>query len=386
MNEAEDRGHEKKSLTRIAMPSWRSFRNVPYMCTIYEAQDVLRDIDVVDLLCPHPAMAFAFRQKWLRRLVWKDFTRTTSTINPGLTPMRIAKNYDLFIAVCQNWGDLLLLNAIQDWQENSRTSLCWIDEMWAAWIPRYKNWLHLLNRFDHVIVNLKGSVKAVERVLGRRCHWVPFGIDALRFCPYPAPPPRVIDVYSIGRKWGGIHQALLELSKQTGLFYVHDTVNVSEATMPDYREHRDMIAATSKRSRFFLVAPAKMNSPKETQGQSDIGSRYFEGAASGAVLIGNKPDDESFQDLFGWKDSVVEIRPDGSDVVRILEELRHQPEKLDEIGRRNCAETLVRHDWAYRWRQILEIADLKPLPAMELREKRLRQLADMALKGQGAAS
>jgi hypothetical protein len=48
------------------------------------------------------------------------------------------------------------------------------------------------------------------------------------------------------------------------------------------------------------------------------------------------------------------------------------------MSRRNAAEALLRHDWVYRWKQILEIAGLKPTMAMEARERRLLELAEMA--------
>ena len=36
---------------------------------------------------------------------------------------------------------------------------------------------------------------------------------------------------------------------------------------------------------------------------------------------------------------------------------------------------LLRHDWAYRWARILEIAGLNPSPCMEIRRKTLKALA-----------
>ena len=47
-----------------------------------------------------------------------------------------------------------------------------------------------------------------------------------------------------------------------------------------------------------------------------------------------------------------------------------------EISRRNAIEALLRHDWVYRWREVLDIAGLKPAPQLEIRENRLKQLAE----------
>ena len=54
---------------------------------------------------------------------------------------------------------------------------------------------------------------------------------------------------------------------------------------------------------------------------------------------------------------------------------------LSEISRRNAMEALLRHDWAYRWKKILDIVGLEPAPQLEMREKRLKQLAEQAGNG-----
>ncbi len=360
---------------RICVPSLRRFRKVVFQGAVHEAQDVLAEIDDVDLICPEPRPGFSFRDRMQKKLVWVDFTKTLPVLNPGLGSIRLERSYDLFIAFCQNWTDLLALNAIKGWKGKCGTSVCWIDEIWAAWIPRYKNWIHLLDRFDHVAVTYRGSVSALERVLGRPVHWIPHAVDALRFTPYPDPPARVIDVYSIGRRWDEAHHALRGQAGSGGIFYVYDTTSLSDADTLDHREHRDLVASLAKRSRFFLVAPAKMDASGECQGQSEIGSRYYEGAAAGAVLIGSEPEGDPFRELFGWPDAVVDIQADGSDVTRVIADLSRQPERMREISRRNAREALLRHDWAYRWEKILSIAGLEPGSAIEARKDRLKQLA-----------
>jgi hypothetical protein len=151
---------------------------------------------------------------------------------------------------------------------------------------------------------------------------------------------------------------------------------LNDADAFDHREHRDLIAGLAKRSRFFLVAPAKMNALEESGGQSELGSRYYEGAAAGAVLLGRKPVSGSFDALFGWPDAVVEIANDGSDAPRVIADLSGQPERLQEISRRNAREALLRHDWAYRWENVLTMAGLEPRPALGARKDRLKALAN----------
>src|SRR6185436_9198376 len=100
------------------------------------------------------------------------------------------------------------------------------------------------------------------------------------------------------------------LSGQNQFFYVHDTIQTGDSQVQNHRAHREMYANMAKRSRFFMVAPAKVNTSGETNGQVAMAGRYFEGLAAGAVLLGQKADCTGFRQYFDWPDSVVEIQPD----------------------------------------------------------------------------
>jgi hypothetical protein len=345
---------------------------------LYEAEDVFTRVDDVDVIELEARPSLFWREKWQRRLLWRDRSRRLIDVNPGVKPVRLQRDYDLFVLVCQNWWDLLYLPAIQGWQDRCRTSICYIDELWAAYISRFQYWIHILERFDHVIVGLEGSVGPLSRAIGRNCHFVPGGVDLLRFSPLPSSPKRVVNVFSIGRKHPRVHAELLRLSANEPCFYLYDTIQGVANAPVDHREHRSLIANTAKRSRFFMVGPAKMDTSEDTEGQVELGYRYFEGAAAGTVMIGQAPACSSFGGLFGWPDAVVEIQPDGSDVRQVLSDLESDPERLSLIGTRNAREALLRHDWAYRWREMLQLAGLETKPAMAAREARLRELAAMA--------
>jgi Glycosyl transferases group 1 len=178
----------------------------------------------------------------------------------------------------------------------------------------------------------------------------------------------------MGRRWEGVHDVLRELAARQEIFYVHDTFAGSDMEPPDHRQHRSLLANIAKRSRYFMVAPAKMDTPGDTAGQVEVGYRYFEGAASGSVMIGQPPDCDAFRELFGGRERVIEIRPDGSDVRDILAGLDAQPERVNEMSRQNAVEALVRHDWIYRWQRILDTAGIARSSGMEKRERRLSAL------------
>jgi len=345
----------------------------------YEAEDVFTEVDDVDLVPLEPGSGFKFKEKCQRRLLWRDATGVLASVNPGLRPVRLEKEYDLFFCRFQTLRDVIYVNAVQGWKERCRTSVCWLDELYSAEVVHSRNYLHLLKRFDHVFVGFKGSVDAISQVIGRRCHFLPYGVDAIRFSPYPNPPARVIDVYSLGRRLDSLHRTLLKFTAERNMFYVYETLQAgAENLVSNHRQHRELLANQIKRSRYFLVAPGKVNLPQETRGQIEVPARFYEGAAAGTVMIGQAPDCELFRQLFDWRDAVIPIDHNNSDVTGVLTELAGQPERLCEISRRNTAEALLRHDWSYRWKQILAIAGLKPMPQLQLREKRLKELADVA--------
>jgi hypothetical protein len=369
------------------MPSGRNFKKEAFLCGHYEAQDVLVDVDDVDLICLEPGRGYEFKERWQRRLMFRDVSRRVIFANPGLHKVRLTREYDLFIARCQTEKDLPDLNAVEGWKEHCKTSVCWIDEMWAALIPEYKYWLHALRQFDHVFVGCCNTVGPLSKALGRPIRWLPCAVDTLRFTPYPDPPARVIDVYSIGRRREEIHQKLLQAAKRREIFFIYDTFLGSLSKVYDHRQHRDHFANVAKRSRYFTVAPGKMDSTFETRGQSELAHRYYEGAAAGAVMIGQAPDGEAFEQMFPWSDVVIQVQPDGRDVMEVLAELSSDPERVAAAAQRNAVGALLRHDWVYRWKEILKIAGLEPSPGMVSRERHLKDLAVTVagpLKAQGS--
>jgi hypothetical protein len=361
------------------MPTSRNLNRLAFQCGRYEAQDVIVASDDVDLVPLEPGRGFRFKERWQRRLLFKDVSCKLALANPGIHKVRLTKEYELFVVVCQTYWDLLHANAVEGWKDYCRTSVCWLDELYAARLDAYKYWLPLLAEFDHVIVGMNGTIQDLGKAISKPCHYVPGAVDAIRFSPYPHPPPRVIDVYSIGRRWDGIHGTLQQLTAGNRLFYIYDSsAQGGEVSVSEPSQHRELYASVAKRSRYFIVAPGKVNVFDETQGQIEVGYRYYEGAAAGTVMVGQAPNCEPFRRMFDWRDAVIEIQPDGSDVARVLAELDEQPERLHEIRRRNSREALLRHDWVYRWNDVLDIAGLRPGQAMQERVKRLKDLAELA--------
>jgi hypothetical protein len=360
----------------LVLSARSSFRNA-FRCANYEGEDVLATVDAADLVELKANKGLGLSKDLHKRLVFHDFSKTLVRRNFAFEPIDLQHDYDLFVAYMPLSQDLVHVPAVRGWRDRCRTAVCWIEEIWAAEVPHLNRWLPALEDFDHLFVSLNGSVQALSKATGREWRYMPLAVDATRFSPYPLPPARVIDVYSMGRRSEPLHRALVEYATKNRAFFVHDTLNSgSFAMVANHRAHRDMLANLMKRSRYFVVAPAKVDAPDETGGQVEIGLRYFEGAMAGAVMIGQIPQCEAFSDLFPWPDGVIPVNADGSDLAEVLSGLEACPQRVEEIGRRNAREALLRHDWVYRWKRILQIAGLDPAPELELREKALARLAE----------
>lgn len=360
---------------RICMFSQRHLHTLVSRCVPYEFEDVICEVDDVEMLRPEPYRLFAVGQKVSNLLARRV---SVSSVNPGVRKLHLNKNYDLFIMICQFARDLLSLNAIKGWKQRCRTSVCWVDEIWAGELHKCTGHLKILSKFDYVVLNCSASVQPVQDAVRRPCFYMLPGIDAIRFCPYPNPPLRSIDVHSLGRKSLITHRALLKMVEQKKIFYIYDTFENMSTLLP--RDHRILLANITKRSRYFLANAAKIDCKSETHGQGEIGPRFFEGVASGTVMIGEHPENDAFRKHFDWPDAVIRMPFDAPHIAEVLAELDSQPERLAEIRKNNVVQSLLRHDWAYRWREILDMVGLKPRDALIDREKRLKKLADDVAK------
>ncbi|MFN0171037.1 MAG: glycosyltransferase [Bryobacteraceae bacterium] len=132
------------------------------------------------------------------------------------------------------------------------------------------------------------------------------------------------------------------------------------------------------RSRMFVAYPAKVGQDDETGGQSEVGARYFEGAAAGALLIGRAPTTPLFNEYFGPEEALIDLGSSAAEATDVVAGLLRQPERLRAIGRRNATKALRRFDWSYRWQTILRQVGEDPLPPLLERLNRLSELADDA--------
>jgi len=366
---------------RVLLFSQRGLAPVISRCFSYELEDCIAALDQADLIAPayrHPVGELVYRavNKAGRR------TRLLRRVNPAVTPTPIRRPYALFFAVFQFANDLPTVNALPGWRDQCEQAVCLIEELWARDLGRFASQLAILAQFDQVLTNCRATVEPLARIIGRPVHYLAPGIDALRFYPGEHPPDRCIHIYNMGRRHPVTHAALLDYAQERGRFYLYDTFK-GNLSVQDPAEHRRLLAEKLKRTGFFMANRAKVTEPGETEQQEEVGFRFFEGAAAGTILVGDPPKVASFRENFDWSDAVVPLPYGSAELADLLDDLSRDQARLDRIRAANVTNSLRRHDWSYRWRQVLDWVGLPPGDALMRRQQGLAALADAWSGGQG---
>jgi len=353
---------------RILLYSERNlYEREVWRCPFFEFENIVLDIDSVDLLAPN-------RTKWyedrLRVSLKLGNYLKSPIVDPGIAPIKLDKEYDVFFTIIEKPGEALNVKAIKNLKDRCKTSVCWVIEFYAWNMKTHQSSLEMLKEFDHVFF-MAANYQPFTSVLPAEITYMPAGVDTLRWCPYPNPPERSIDVLSIGRRSEKKHKALLRLAREQGLFYMYDTINDLHAYSLD--DHRALVSNMAKRSRYFLVNPGKFDMPEETGGQQEFGYRYFEAAAPGTIMIGSRCKNREFEKIFTWEDAVIESPFDSEEIGDVMKELDRQPERQARIRAENILQCLAHHDWAFRWENVLKRVGLDPLPALARRKQQLAE-------------
>lgn len=366
--------------SRVLVLSQRRLHTAKHLTLQYELEDLLAGLDDVQVLSPDPVThedaSVATRYALNGGLRRAGLPRHSPPANrPSMRPTRVQGSHDLFFAVFSEAAELSYLRRLRGWRERSRYAVCLLLEVWSHAVPRDRDYYRLLSEFDAVYLFTPAAAPALAALGAPTPAFLPAGVDAERTSPLPDPPPRTTDVYAYGRTSPVLHRQLLDLVRTSGLTYVYDTT--LQAKVPDHVDHRALLAEQMKRS-VYTLAHRINDSPsraRRTGGEESLSTRYFEATAGGAVLLGSRPRTPDFAACFDWPDAVVDVPYDSPDLAAVLHELAGQPDRLAEARAHGVRAGLLRHDWVYRWEQVLRDARLASTPAMRARQDRLHERA-----------
>jgi Glycosyl transferases group 1 len=369
--------------------SMRRVHDLVAFCAPYELEDVVAEVTGADRIevTNYPAVEQARRAYKLGRKALGS-RRLARALTPRLPVPRLLREYELFFPVFNHPFELFALATVPDWRARCRVAACFISELWVQELPEYL--IELLAEFDHVFIAVQHPVPEVGRIVGRSCTYLPLAADVCNFSPYPDRPARAIDVCNIGRRSAVTHEALLRLARERRIFYYYDTVRPSGTggkqmtfSVGNAADHRLLLANLLQRTRYYLAYRGRVNEPEQTIGREEISARFYEGAAAGAVLLGEPPRSEEFSRQFDWPDAVIRLPFDSPDVGEVLGALDADPERLERAQRRNAREAALRHDWLYRIQTVFKAAGLPLTQGMLERQQRLEALAALAIDGDG---
>lgn len=358
----------------------------------YAFLEVIRSVEGADVLAPDalPYTAGRSIRPSFSYLGGELLFRSLSQVRRSLGLTRYApiqrqpveRDYDLFFFMCQFPIDLASLDRFPGWRQRSTKAVAFILEPWSHLLHTARAELRLLNKFDHVFVFNPGSIRHLAEYAKTPCSYLASATDCLLATPFPDPPVRSIDVYSMGRRSPETHAQLVKLARASNaFFYVYDSSR--HGATVDWADNRFMTASLIKRTKFFIAydhTVVDRGGINKNFQERSLSTRYFEGAAGGAVMLGSAPDCPEFAQYFDWDDAVIEIPVKPEDIGSILTRLNSEPERLERVSKTNAIQSLRRHDWAHRWDEILKTCGL---PRSRLLQERLDRLESIASGAEG---
>jgi len=347
----------------------------PWSGVPWEFTDVVSGIEDADIVAPrdrlydkdNPTAAPALRDRLDARM-----RRTLGRYVPRMPVVQLARDYDFTLYICHFVYEIEEMGQIREWRGRSEKAALFLFEGWPSTFAAKARVLARLDLFDHVFVLNGASIAEMSRYTSTPISQLSTATDLIRTTPVPDHPRRVVDLCCIGRNDPGMHAALLALGKERGYFYHYD-VWKNQNVAQDWAAVRNWNAELIRRSRYYLVwDPAHAGASRADAGtQQTLSTRYFEGAAGGAIMLGSAPDCAEYHDAFDWADAVVPLQGDPAQVIDALED---DPARSNRIRAQNMRQSLMRHDWAHRWRQVLATFGLAPTARHLAREQRLAEM------------
>jgi hypothetical protein len=202
------------------------------------------------------------------------------------------------------------LDLFDGWDKNVGTKILYIFDTFECHLNSILRVL-AATKWDYTFTAFQGAKTYLERHTGRRWHLVHQGVNLDRFSPVDI-RDRSIGFCSYGRQLEKIHQSIKEHCSKTSTYYDFNTTLALLAPNVSPQESYARYAWHLGHSFFNFCWPLDLTHPGRVKTFSPISPRYFEAAASGNIMIGQKPTDPHFDELFG-ADAVVPIDPEAAE-------------------------------------------------------------------------
>lgn len=341
----------------------------------YELFEVLKQVEDSTFVAPKPASDQWRRWETYRKARQRAMIRLGKSCAVAAPPNKVEGEFELAFFACQFPREIPEINSIPGWRERSRKACVFILETWSTAVEEQKEFYRHLDAFDHVFVFCAAAAPLIQRYTKAPVTYLPTATDTLMLPERAYARERPIDYLCIGRRHAPVHAAMYDYAIRDDRFYLFDLWKVKE--VKDWGSARRQNADMGSRAKHFFVWPPFRKLPGG-KFETALSSRYFEGARSGAVMIGAAPKTPEFDGLFSAPEPVIQMPEDPAEVYGFLDRLDAEADRFAEIGRSNRLDSLERHDWAHRWADILAVMGLPPSEGLadRLTELSRRRLAE----------
>jgi hypothetical protein len=352
---------------------------------LFALEDLLVQTCDGQLLIPTPREITRWlheRRRHSAPLLKKIIRRTKGFYNPLDDFPRSPDKPNVLVAIVQHGANLEILSSIPNWRERFDLVVAYVFDAWAPEIyPQYAR------QIDHLFVPMPEIIDTLQNYFGIPVSLLPFGADVLTHSSGSLNRP--FDLMSYGRIPREFDRKFAEKFNQpdSERIYYRSTPRRSEdfpkASYEDRRDREDtmLLFHILRRTKLALAFDTMYPGMREFP-HSFVTLRWFDCTATGCAVIGKRPTTPLADELLCWEDSTIELPDDPQESIEFIEELLKDTPRLNAIHKRNYTESLARHDWRLRIKNMFEVLDL-PLPDRLVDElSQLKKIHDEQMKMQ----
>lgn len=248
--------------------------------------------------------------------------------------------------------DNFSLDLFKNWDRHVGFKILYLIDTWEKHVPSIRRVLKS-TKWDVTITAHGGAKRFLEEETQRSWRVVPLGVKLERFQPATR-EERQIGFCAYGRRLEQVHRSVKEYCSQTGKDYDY-TIAAALQPQIDPSESYQIYAWHLTHSVFNFCWPMEVTNPGRVRSFSPITCRFFESAASGTVVLGEKPDDPSFDALFGTHFVIsIDHTRDNEQLMSLWDEhWGHRKQYLQAASER-IAQFAQNWSWESRVREILK--------------------------------
>jgi hypothetical protein len=167
---------------RVLVASDFNAKERAHFASSYEFCQVIADCDDADLVAPP---LYNYLKKYLGRMlppnddlnVQRDFNRLINGLRKGVglkngptvVPVDIQKEYDLFVYIAWGPATLVELSRLRHWRKRCAKAVVFLHELWGSSVESYRDYLKILDQFDHVFLLHQAAIPRVQQYTSTPC-------------------------------------------------------------------------------------------------------------------------------------------------------------------------------------------------------------------------